>query len=148
MRALATDKQPSAAHAQRAPCIFQQPHLSSLHKAAHDAHKDAPHATPHSCLVCIRTGRRGDESVSSGEHAAPQKALQLQRRKLQLHKAGKGRQCLVRALRMDPHRSAHSSLNHPMANTTIRTRHPCRFKLYRMAGWYYAQPSSCYECNP
>ena len=92
MRALAKDKQASAAHAQRAPCIFLPPHLSSLHKAAHDAQKDAPHAAPHACLVRTRTGRRGhpgpgDESLSSGEHAAPQKALQLQRRKVQLHNA-------------------------------------------------------------
>ncbi len=83
------------------------PHLSSRHKAAHDAHKDSVnpailrlhvHAGEH-------TGRRGDECVSCGEHAAPQEALQLKRQEVELHakgpRRGEGWQQLARALHME-----------------------------------------------
>ena len=43
--------------------------------------------------------------MSYGEHAAPQKALQLKRRKLELHVAGQAR-WPARALRMEEHGSA------------------------------------------
>ena len=64
------------------------PHLSSRHKAAHDAHKDTVNPTGYLRRVQEYSGRRGDERVSCGKHAAPQEALQLKRLKLQLHIAG------------------------------------------------------------
>ena len=83
MQALARDKRKSAARS-------LPPHLSSRHKAAHDAHKDALNAATLRPRVheAEHTGRRGDERVSCGEHAAPQEALQLKRLKLELHVAG------------------------------------------------------------
>jgi hypothetical protein len=41
--------------------------------------------------------------VSCGEHAAPQEALQLKRRKLQLQVAGQPRRRPTRALRVEEH---------------------------------------------
>ena len=82
------------------------PHLSSRHKAAHDAHKD----TVNPAILRLHVhggehnGRRGDERVSCGEHAAPQEALQLKRQKVELHAKGPGRGGglqLARALHME-----------------------------------------------
>ena len=83
------------------------PHLSSRHKAAHDAHEDALNAATLRLRVheAEHTGRRDDERVSCGEHAAPQEALQLKRLKLELRAGGKGRRRLARALRMEEHGS-------------------------------------------
>jgi hypothetical protein len=91
----------------RAECAsaarFLLQHLGSLHKAAHDAHEHAVNPTTlrHRVHEAEYTGRRGDERVSRGEHKAPQEALQLKRRELNLHVEGQGRRRLTQALRTD-----------------------------------------------
>ena len=85
----------------------QPPHLSSHHKAAHHTHKDAANPTTLRRRVQeIKTagGQRG-KCLSCRKHAAPQEALQLQRRELNLHVAGQGWRQLARALGMDAERS-------------------------------------------
>jgi hypothetical protein len=69
------------------------PHLSSRHKAAHDAHEDTVHPATlrRPKHQATRTGRRGDESARCGEHEGAQEALQLKRRKLDLHVAWQAR---------------------------------------------------------
>ena len=71
------------------------PHLSSRHKAAHHARKDAVDLAPLRDQA-HHAGRRGNQRTRCGEHAAAQEALQLQCWNMYLNVGGGQRRRCVR----------------------------------------------------